>query len=121
MNSHPNLIKEKKCINIGFLRQIIKKHFECYDLTYSRCLIQCLKGVTFPLSLKTSDSSVVSSCGTTSEIVAILNPNFYNYKIVAEKSCKLHITNHAQSQTLSGFFVCFNSTNFALFLALELI
>lgn len=104
MNSHANLIKEKKCINLGFLRQIIKKHFECYDLTYSRYLIQCLKAVTYPPSLKTSDSSVVSSCGTTPEIVAIINPNFYNYKIVAQKSRKLHVTNHAQSQTLSVFF-----------------
>lgn len=104
MNSPPNLIKEKKCINIGFLRQIIKKHFECYDLTYSRCLIQCLKGVTYPPSLKTSDSSVVSSCGTTSEIVAILKPNFYNYKIWQKRvaSSTLQIMH---SHKLSLFFL----------------
>lgn len=68
------------------------------------CLIQHLKAVTYQPPLKTSDSSVVFNSGTTSEIVAIINPNFYNYKVVAEKSCKLHITNHAQSQTLSVFF-----------------
>lgn len=99
MNSHPNLSKEKKCINLGFLRQIIKEHFECYDLTYSMCLTQHRKAVVFKGPLKTSDSSVGFNSGTTSEIAAIINPNFYNCKGVAEKSCKLCIPNHAESQT----------------------
>lgn len=95
MNSHPNLIKEKKCINLGFLRQIIKEHFECYVLTYSMCLTQHMKAVTYKGPLRTSDSSVVFNSGTTSEIAAIINPNFYNCKVVAEKSCELHKTNNA--------------------------
>lgn len=87
------------------------------------CLTQRLKAVTYQPPLKPSDSSVVSSSGTTPEFVAIINPNFYNNKVVAERSCKLHATNHAQSQTVYVFFsfVCFNGMNFALFLALELI
>lgn len=64
------------------------------------CLIQHMKAVTYQPPLKTSDSSVVLNFGITTEII---NPIFYNYKVVAEKSCRLHITNHAHSQTLSSF------------------
>lgn len=71
------------------------------------CLIQHLKAVTYQPPLKTSDSSLVFNSGITPESVVIINPNFYNYKVVAEKSCKLHIINHAQSQTLAVFFPLF--------------
>lgn len=67
------------------------------------CLTQHRKAVVYKGPLKTSDSSVGFNSGTTSEIAAIINPNFYNCKGVAEKSCKL-LFQIMQSHKLASAF-----------------